>query len=100
MYVISLSTKTMNIETYRNHCLRKKGDTEEFPFGESTLVYKVMDKMFVLTNIDTFASIHLKMDGSIPDKMIYQWIDTSYELVIGGYPKDIENDSSKKPSEQ
>ena len=103
----------MDIETYRNYCLGKKGVTEEFPFDENTLVYKVMGKMFALADIDTFESINLKCNpekaiqlreayegvtpgyhmnkkhwntvrtnGSIPDKLIYQWIDASYRLVV------------------
>jgi predicted DNA-binding protein (MmcQ/YjbR family) len=39
-----------------------KGVTEEFPFGENTLVYKVMGKMFALTDLETFESINLKCD--------------------------------------
>ena len=38
----------MNIEEIREYCLSKKGVTEGFPFDETTLVFKVMDKMFVL----------------------------------------------------
>ncbi|HEY9007853.1 MAG TPA: MmcQ/YjbR family DNA-binding protein [Ohtaekwangia sp.] len=52
----------MNIEQYRNHCIAKKGVTEEFPFGETTLVYKVMGKMFTLADIELFESINLKVD--------------------------------------
>jgi predicted DNA-binding protein (MmcQ/YjbR family) len=52
----------LNIEDFRNHCLSKKGVTEEFPFGEETLVYKVMGKMFALTDVDGFESINLKCD--------------------------------------
>jgi len=36
----------LNIESYRSFCLSKKGVTEEFPFGEETMVFKVMGKMF------------------------------------------------------
>mgnify|MGYP003347949215 CR=1 FL=1 len=42
----------MDIEALRNHCIRKAGVTEEFPFDEVTLVFKVMGKMFVLTPLD------------------------------------------------
>ena len=108
----------MNIEDYRNYCLRKKGVTEEFPFGPGTLVFKVKGKMFALTNIDEFESINLKcdpeqavqlrerydavlpgyhmskkhwntilIDRTIPDPMIYQWTDDSYNLVVEGLPK-------------
>ncbi|GAB1445428.1 MmcQ/YjbR family DNA-binding protein [Flammeovirgaceae bacterium] len=37
-----------------------KGVTEEFPFDKNTLVYKVMGKMFALTDLDLFTSINLK----------------------------------------
>lgn len=52
----------MDLERFRKHCLSKKGVTEEFPFGEETLVYKVMGKMFCLTGIENFSSVNLKVD--------------------------------------
>ncbi len=52
----------MNIESFREYCLQKPGVTEEFPFDESTLVFKVMGKMFSATGIDNFASVNLKCD--------------------------------------
>jgi predicted DNA-binding protein (MmcQ/YjbR family) len=51
----------MNIENFRSYCLSRKGVTEEFPFGEDTLVYKVMGKMFALTDLESFASVNLKV---------------------------------------
>ena len=41
----------MNIEELREYCLAKKGVTESFPFDETTLVFKVMGKMFTTTDI-------------------------------------------------
>lgn len=52
----------MDILAYRDYCLSLKGTSESFPFDESTLVFKVLDKMFVLTDIDTFESVNLKCD--------------------------------------
>jgi predicted DNA-binding protein (MmcQ/YjbR family) len=56
----------MNIEEYRNYCLSKKGVTEEFPFDENALVFKVMGKMFALTSLKSWeegnSSINLKCD--------------------------------------
>ncbi len=52
----------MNIEDFRDYCLSKKGVTEDFPFDENTLVFKVMGKMFALTSIDLFKSVNLKCD--------------------------------------
>lgn len=42
----------MNIEEFRSYCLSKKGATEGFPFGEQTLVFKVMGKMFALCGLE------------------------------------------------
>ncbi|MBT1705254.1 MmcQ/YjbR family DNA-binding protein [Chryseosolibacter indicus] len=55
----------MDIEGFRSYCLSKAGVTEEFPFGENTLVYKVMGKMFALTDIELFESINLKVDPEV-----------------------------------
>lgn len=52
----------MNIEEFRNYCLSFPGVTEEFPFDEKTLVFKVMGKLFALTDVDDFTSINLKCD--------------------------------------
>ncbi len=42
----------MNIEDLREYCLRKNSTTESFPFDKITLVFKVKNKMFALTNIE------------------------------------------------
>jgi predicted DNA-binding protein (MmcQ/YjbR family) len=42
--------------------MAKKGVTEEFPFDNNTLVYKVMGKMFALTDVEEFEGINLKCD--------------------------------------
>lgn len=55
----------MNIEEYRDYCIRKPGVTESLPFDESTLVFKVMNKMFALADIDVFNSINLKCDPEL-----------------------------------
>jgi len=59
----------MNIESFRDYCLSFSGVTEEFPFDENTLVFKVMGKMFALCDVDDFESINLKCD---PIKAIEQ----------------------------
>jgi len=57
----------MNIEDFRNYCLHKKGVTEELPFDETTLVYKVIGKMFALTDTEDEFRINLKCN---PEKAI------------------------------
>jgi predicted DNA-binding protein (MmcQ/YjbR family) len=56
----------MDLETIRRHCLRKKGKvTEEFPFGEGALVFKIFGKMFLLAMLDDIPlTINLKCEPS------------------------------------
>lgn len=104
----------MDVEELRQYCLRKAGVTEEFPFDESTLVFKVMGKMFLLTPLDeaglrfnvkcdpeislslreTYPCVRpgyhmnkslwntVEADGSVPDNLIFEWIDHSYDEVV------------------
>ena len=51
----------MNIEYIKEYCLSKKGTNKSFPFDESTLVFKVLVKMFALTDLDCLPTqINLK----------------------------------------
>ena len=53
----------MNVEEFREYCLLKKGVTEEFPFDNVTLVYKVMGKMFAIVPLERIPSqVNLKCD--------------------------------------
>jgi predicted DNA-binding protein (MmcQ/YjbR family) len=45
--------RIMDIEAFREYCLNKPGVSEEFPFDNQTLVFKVMGKMFALTGLDS-----------------------------------------------
>jgi predicted DNA-binding protein (MmcQ/YjbR family) len=52
----------MNVEDIHDYCLSLKGTTEGFPFGDSTLVFKVKGKIYALLNLDGDLSINLKCD--------------------------------------
>jgi predicted DNA-binding protein (MmcQ/YjbR family) len=56
----------MNIEQLRAYCLKKKGVTEDFPFDQDTLVFKVLGKMFALFPLAKWekgeGSVNLKCD--------------------------------------
>jgi len=43
----------MNIESLRDYVLGKPSVTEGFPFGDTVIVYKVNDKIFLLLPLDT-----------------------------------------------
>jgi predicted DNA-binding protein (MmcQ/YjbR family) len=71
----------MNIEQIREYCFRKKGVTEEFPFDEETLVFKVAGKIFLLASLENIPlQINLKCD---PGKVIE--LREEYEAVQPGY---------------
>jgi len=72
----------MNIEEIRTYCLAKKGVTEEFPFDERTLVFKVLGKMFALSGLERFPpQVNLKCD---PERAIE--LREEYDgLIYGGY---------------
>jgi predicted DNA-binding protein (MmcQ/YjbR family) len=51
----------MHVENIRDYCLAKAAVTESFPFDETTLIFKVADKVFALLNLDKkHLSINLK----------------------------------------
>jgi predicted DNA-binding protein (MmcQ/YjbR family) len=60
--------------------MTKKGVTEEFPFDNNTLVYKVLGKMFALADVDQFDSINLKCE---PERAIE--LREEYPGVMPGY---------------
>ena len=72
----------MNVEDFREYCLAKKGVTESFPFDESTLVFKVMGKMFALCGLERQPTqVNLKCD---PDRSVE--LRAHYDgLIIPGY---------------
>lgn len=57
----------MNVEEVREHCIAKKGVTESFPFDETSLVVKVLDKMFGIISLNGTHSMNLKCD---PDRAV------------------------------
>jgi predicted DNA-binding protein (MmcQ/YjbR family) len=70
----------MDIESFREYCLAKPGVTETLPFGPDTLVFKVMDKMFLLTSLDNPESFNVKCD---PERAVQ--LREEYSEVLPGY---------------
>ncbi|MFV8368566.1 MmcQ/YjbR family DNA-binding protein [Flavobacterium sp. LB2R40] len=63
----------MNLETFYEYCLSKKGVTEHFPFDEDTLVFKVGGKMFALSSLNQWEkgepSVNLKCDPEYAEEL-------------------------------
>ncbi len=74
----------MNLETYYEYCLSKKGVTEHFPFDEETLVFKVGGKMFALSSLVQWEkgtpSLNLKCDPEYAQELRAQ-----YDAITPGF---------------
>jgi predicted DNA-binding protein (MmcQ/YjbR family) len=70
----------MNIEELREYCLSKPAVSESFPFDESTLVFKVAGKMFLLTDLVDVFSMNVK---NTPEKVIE--LRELYPNILPGY---------------
>ena len=74
----------MNLETYYEYSLSKKGVTEHFPFDEDTLVFKVGGKMFALSSLSHWEkgqpSVNLKCD---PERA--QELRAEYDAIQPGF---------------
>ncbi|MFT5217222.1 MAG: putative DNA-binding protein (MmcQ/YjbR family) [Glaciecola sp.] len=73
----------MHIDQIRDYCLSKKAASESFPFDENTLVFKVLNKMFLMAPLDKWdkgeAAITVKCD---PDYTIE--LREQYESIYAG----------------
>jgi len=71
----------MNIEDIRLYCLSKVEVTESFPFDNSTLVFKVANKMFLLVGLNNNPlSFNAKCE---PEKAIA--LREEYEAILPGF---------------
>jgi predicted DNA-binding protein (MmcQ/YjbR family) len=69
----------MNLETFYEYCLSKKGVTEHFPFDEETLVFKVGGKMFALSSLNEWEkgnpSVNLKCNPEYAEELRAEYED-------------------------
>lgn len=71
----------MDIETLREYCLSKEGASESFPFGETTLVFKVKGKIFLLASLDAQPlQFNVKCN---PEKAVE--LREQYDCILPGY---------------
>ena len=73
----------MDIESFREYCLAKKGVEEGFPFDSDTLVFKVMGKMFALTSLAVKPfRVNLKMaEATVPEyREKYEDVQPGYHM--------------------
>ncbi len=71
----------MNVEELRTYALSKEGVEECFPFGESTLVFKVKGKIFLLVSL---YSQPLQFNAKCDPEKAAEWRE-QYDCVQPGY---------------
>jgi len=70
----------MNIEEIRDFCLSFYKVEECLPFDDNTLVFKVVGKMFCLTDLEKFEGVNIKCE---PEKAIT--LREQYSDVTAGF---------------
>lgn len=71
----------MYLDEVREYCLSLPGAEESLPFDESTLAFKVGNKIFAITDIDDFEYVNVKFN---PEKAI-ELREMYPDKVIPGY---------------
>ena len=109
----------MNIEDARIYCLGKQNATEDFPFDETTLVFRVENKIFAITDLENTKWFCVKCDAdfavelrdrypqiapawnlnkkywnqldiaALDDELFFSLVDHSYDEVLKKLPKKI-----------
>jgi predicted DNA-binding protein (MmcQ/YjbR family) len=59
----------MNVEELRDHCLQLKGVTEDLPFGEDTLVFRIGSKIFLLVGLSEGDRFNVKCDPELAEEL-------------------------------
>jgi len=75
----------MNIEELRTYCIAKHGVTEEFPFDNNTLVFKVAGKIFVLSSLLDWEVGEAKMNVKCDPKVALELREKFPDQVFPGY---------------
>lgn len=74
----------LELEAVRDYCLQKPGTSEDFPFDEETLVFRVMNKIFLLTNVERQcpAQVNLKCEPTraLELREQFQAIEPGYHM--------------------
>ncbi|WP_018343662.1 MmcQ/YjbR family DNA-binding protein [Cytophaga aurantiaca] len=71
----------MDVEVLRNYCISKKAVEESFPFDDTTLVFKVGGKIFLLLSL-TGSPVQFNVKSD-PEKAVE--LRERYSCVVPGY---------------
>jgi len=72
----------MNFEQLNTYILRKQSATFDYPFDETTRVYRIGEKMFALTSEESPIRVNLKCDPiyALELRSLYDGITAGYHM--------------------
>ena len=73
----------LNVETIREYCIQKPFTTEEFPFDDVTIIFKVGGKMFAMIPLDEprlVISLKCSPERSVELREKYDSIQPAYHM--------------------
>jgi len=80
-FLLSLTLNKMNLEELRDYCLSLPHVTEDMPFGEDILVFRICNRIFVLTSLESVPlRVSLKCD---PERAIELREEFPNKIVAG-----------------
>ncbi|MBR2318234.1 MAG: MmcQ/YjbR family DNA-binding protein [Bacteroidaceae bacterium] len=115
----------MNIEDARLYCLSKMNATEDFPFDETTLAFRVENKIFAIVDLEDTSWFCVKCDAdyaielrdkypqicpawhmnkkywnqlditALDDSLFFKLVDHSYDEVLKKLPKKVRDKYGK-----
>ena len=81
-FLLSLTLNKMNLEELRDYCLSLPHVTEDMPFGEDILVFRICNRIFLLTSLESVPlRVSLKCDPERAIELREQYPDK----IIAGY---------------
>lgn len=72
----------LNVESIRDYCLSKVETVEAMPFGDSTLVFKVRNKIFLLLPLDSSLRLNVKADpaDALEQRELYEAVKPGFHM--------------------
>ena len=85
----------MNFDVLREYALKKSHATESQPFGDDVLVFKVMNKIFMMMDFEIPTNLNLKCDPEIAVELRER-----YNAVLPGHHMNKKHWISVYPGEE
>lgn len=106
--------RSINVESVRDYCLSLPLATEDFPFDETTLAFRVLGKIFAMIDLDYAVKLRdkhfeikgswhmnkklwnqIRLSGGLPDSLIQELIHHSYAKIVKKMPNKLKHNHAE-----